>query len=208
MAAGAIKLRDGMPGRLFRISFSGELAYEIAVPARHGEALMQQLFDAGTDLGVTPYGIEALNVMRIEKGHMTGNELNGQTTAHDVGLGRMLATSKDFIGATLARRPYLMDPARARLVGLKPVDRKSKLAGGMHLLPQGAARTAANDEGHTTSVAFSPNLGHWIGLALLARGPERHGEHVLACDPLRGAETLVEVGPPVFVDPEGVRLRG
>ena len=208
MAAGAIVLRNGQRGRLFRISFSGELAYEIAVPARRGEALMQWLSEAGQELGVTPYGLEALNLLRIEKGHMTGNELNGQTTAHDLGLGRMVSAQKDFIGATLARRAWLLDPARPRLVGVRPVDVKAKITGGMHFVPQGAARTAANDQGHVTSVGYSANLGQWIGLGLLARGADRHGEQVRACDPLRGTETLVEVGPPVFVDPEGARLRG
>ncbi|HEX5651342.1 MAG TPA: sarcosine oxidase subunit alpha family protein [Steroidobacteraceae bacterium] len=208
MAARPIALRDGQRGRLFRISFSGELAYEVAVPARGGEALMEALFVAGADLGVTAYGLEALNVMRIEKGHMTASELNGQTTAHDLGLERMLSGTKDFVGATLARRAHLVDPARPRLVGLLPVDRKARIAGGMHFVPQGAERTAANDLGHVTSAGYSPNLQQWIGLGLLARGPERHGEHVLACDPLRGTETLVEVRPTVFVDREGARLRG
>jgi glycine cleavage system aminomethyltransferase T len=208
MAARPIALRDGQRGRLFRISFSGELAYEVAAPARGGEALMEALFVAGADLGVTAYGLEALNVMRIEKGHMTASELNGQTTAHDLGLERMLSGTKDFVGATLARRAHLVDPARPRLVGLLPVDRKARIAGGMHFVPRGAEHTAANDLGHVTSVGYSPNLQQWIGLGLLARGPERHGEHVLACDPLRGTETLVEVKPTVFVDPEGARLRG
>jgi sarcosine oxidase subunit alpha len=208
MAAGPIALRDGQRGRLFRISFSGELAYEVAVPARGGEALMEALFEAGRDLGVLPYGLEALNVMRIEKGHMTANELNGQTTAHDLGLERMLSGKKDFVGATLARRAHLVDPARPRLVGLRPIDPRARIAGGMHFVPRGAERIAANDQGHVTSVGYSPSLQQWIGLGLLARGPERHGEHVLACDPLRGTETLVEIGSTVFVDPEGARLRG
>jgi glycine cleavage system aminomethyltransferase T len=208
MAAGSIALRDGQRGRLFRISFSGELAYEVAVPARGGEALMEALFVAGADLGVTAYGLEALNVMRIEKGHMTASELNGQTTAHDLGLERMLSGTKDFVGAILARRAHLVDPARPRLVGLRPVDPKARITGGMHLVPRGAERTAANDHGHVTSVGYSPNTQQWIGLGLLTRGPERHGEHVLACDPLRGTGTLVEVGPTVFIDPEGARLRG
>ena len=207
MAAGEVTLNDGQRARLFRISFSGELAYEIAVPARRGDALMRQLFAAGADLGVTAYGLEALNVMRIEKGHCTGNELNGQTTAFDLGLGRMLSTQKDFIGAVMARRAALLDPGRPRLVGIRPVDGNARLSGGMHFVPQDAARTAASDQGHVTSVGYSPILNQWIGLGLLTRGAGRHGEKVLACDPLRGQETLVEICLPVFVDPEGVRLR-
>ncbi len=208
LAAGPVVLQDGGRGRLFRISFSGELAYEVAVPADRGEALVECLQSAGADLGVTPYGLEALNVLRIEKGHMTGSELNGQTTAHDLGLERMLSTKKDFIGATLARRAHLVDPARPRLVGLRTVDLTAKLAGGMHFIPAGAPLVAASDQGHVTSVGFSPDLGRWIGLGLLARGPERHGERMLAVSPLRGEQALVEICAPMFVDPEGARLRG
>jgi glycine cleavage system aminomethyltransferase T len=207
MAAGPVTLKDGQAARLFRISFSGELAYEIAVPARRGDALMRQLFAAGADLGVTAYGLEALNVMRIEKGHLTGNELNGQTTAHDLGMGRMLSSQKDFIGAVMARREALLDPARPRLVGFRPVDQAVRVSAGGHFIPKGAARTAANDQGHVSSVTYSPILGHWIGLGLLKNGAERYGEQLHLCDPLRGEETLVEIRSPVFVDAEGARLR-
>ena len=208
MACGDVRLDDGEAARLFRISFSGELAYEIAVPTRRGDALVRKLFAAGADLGVTAYGLEALNVMRIEKGHCTGNELNGQTTAFDLGLGRMVAANKDCIGGVLSRRAALADPARPRLVGLRALDPQAKLAGGMHLLAEGAPRDAAHDQGHVTSVCYSPDLGRWIGLALLKSGPDRHGEKLVAVDLLRGQETLVEVCSPVFIDSEGARLRG
>ena len=127
MANGAVTLANGQRGRLFRISFSGEMAYEIAVPARSGEALIRQLFEAGADMGVTAYGLESLNVMRIEKGHMTGNELNGQTTAYDLGLGRMCSTQKDYVGAMMARRASLLEPARPRLVGIRALDPKARV---------------------------------------------------------------------------------
>ena len=207
LAAGACSVLGGVRGRLYRLSFSGELAYEIAVPAQHGEALVEALFQAGADLGVTPYGTETLGVLRIEKGHPAGGELSGQTTAHDLGLGRLLAPSKDYIGAVLAQRPALTATSRARLVGVKPVDRGERLYAGAHFIAAGATATAAHDEGYVTGVAFSPALGHWIGLGLLARGPTRHGEQLRACDPLRGRETRVEVCDFVFFDPEGERLR-
>src|ERR1700731_3254881 len=101
--------------------------------------------------------------MRIEKGQPAGNELNGQTTAGDLGMGRMLSTKKDFIGRVLAGRPGLTDPDRPVLVGIKPVDRLSRLYAGAHFLPLGADGTLDNDQGYLTSVAFSPMLGHWIG---------------------------------------------
>ncbi len=198
----------GVPARLFRVSFSGELGYEIAVPARQGERLAEALMAAGGPFGITPYGIEALGVMRIEKGHVSGNELSGQTTAADLGLGRMASTKKDHIGRVMAARPGLADPSRPSLVGLKPVDGTARLRAGAHLLPPGVSATAANDEGYVTSVAYSPHLGHWIGLGLLARGPQRLGERVRAYDPVRGGDVEVEVCAPCFLDPKGERLRG
>ena len=202
---GARRFRwNGISARIYRLSFSGELAYEISVPADHGPALAQALHEAGA----TPYGTEALGVMRIEKGHPAGNELNGQTTAADLGFGRMMAKKKDFIGKVMAQRPGLTDPARPALVGLKPVDRAQRIRAGAHLLPVGAKPVAANDQGHVTSACFSPTLGHAIALGLLAHGPSRHGEQVVVHDPVRGADVLAEVCDPVFVDPEGVRLRG
>ncbi len=207
MAAADLRLADGIRARLFRISFSGELAYELAVPARSGDQVVRRLMEAGAPLGVTPYGLEALGAMRIEKGHVAGNELNGQTTAHDLGLGRMMSARKDFIGAVLARRGGLADAGRPRLVGIEPVDRGQRLGAGAHFVAPGAAVTSANDQGYVTSVAYSPTLGHWIGLGLLTRGPERGGERVIAVDPVRGRSVEVEVRDPVFVDPAGERLR-
>jgi sarcosine oxidase subunit alpha len=163
--------------------------------------------DRGAPHGIVPYGTEALGVMRIEKGHPAGNELSGQTTAHDLGFGKLLSTKKDFIGRFMAGRPALTDPGRPRLVGIRPVNRSDRLRGGAHFVPRDAEVTAANDQGYVTSVAFSPSLGHWVGLGLLARGPERHGEVIRAADPLRGADVMVEVCAPCFIDPEGARLR-
>jgi sarcosine oxidase subunit alpha len=194
--------------RLFRISFSGELAYEIAVPAGYGDALARALMAAGEEFGVVPYGTEALSVMRIEKGHVAGNELNGQTVARDLGLGKMMSTKKDYVGRLMAQRPALLDPDRPTLVGLKPLDPAARLRGGAHLFAHGAAITPDSDEGFVTSVAFSPSLGHWIGLGLLARGPERIGERIRVYDPIRGADLEAEIVSPLFVDPEGARLRG
>jgi sarcosine oxidase subunit alpha len=108
----------------------------------------------------------------------------------------------------LGKRPGLLDPDRPALVGFRPVDRSARLRSGAHFIARDATPDAENDDGYMTSVAYSPSNGHWIGLGLLKRGPERIGEIVRAHDPLRGADTLVEVVSPVFVDPEGGRVRG
>jgi methylglutamate dehydrogenase subunit C len=205
MAAVEMRWQD-VPARLFRLSFSGELAYEISVPASHGDRLVRALFEVGKDFDAIPYGTEALGVMRIEKGHPAGNELSGQTTAADLGMGRMMSTKKDFIGRVMAGRPGLTDPDRPSLVGIRPLGGERLRAGG-HLIPRRAEAIAANDQGYVTSVAFSPTLGRPIGLALLKRGPDRIGERVIVHDPVRGPDVEVEICNPVFIDPEGARVR-
>jgi sarcosine oxidase subunit alpha len=198
----------GVPGRLFRVSFSGERAYEIAVPADYGDALMRALMEAGKEFGITIYGTEALGVMRIEKGHAGGAEMNGTTTARDLGLGRMASTKKDFIGRVMASRPALVAPERPILVGFKPLDGTRKLAAGAHFIPLGASAAADNDEGYMTSVAWSPSLGHDVGLGFLKNGHDRLGQRIRAVDLLRGNDVECEITSPHFIDPDGERLRG
>jgi sarcosine oxidase subunit alpha len=198
---------QGRPARLFRISFSGELAYELAVPARCGDATVRAIMAAGEDMGVVPYGMEALGTMRIEKGHVAGAELNGTTTAHDLGLGRMMSAQKDYIGRVLAARPGLSAPDRPALIGVKPATRDARLTAGSHFLRLGAQPSLANDDGFISSVTFSPTLGHWIGLGFLGNGRERIGEMAQAHDPLTGGDVEVEITNPVFYDPDGKRLK-
>ena len=208
MACGGIGVCGGVEARLFRISFSGELAYEIAVPARYGESLARVLMEAGEDLDVTPYGTEALNVMRIEKGHATANELNGQTSAHHLGMERMLSKKKDFIGRVMAHRTELTHPDGIRLVGLKPLDRSATLTAGAHFLDKDSPPRADHDLGWMSSVAYSPIMQSSIGLGFVERGHERLGSVVRAVDFVRGTDIEVEVTSPHFIDPEGERLHG
>lgn len=208
LQVGNITVCGGVKARLYRLSFSGERAYEIGVPARFGDSLLRNLMQAGEEFEVCPYGSEALAVMRIEKGHISGPELNGTTTPRDLGLGGMVSKKKDFIGRVLGERPGLVDPERPTLIGFRPVNRTARLRSGAHLFARGVATTPDNDHGHLTSVAYSPTVGHWIALGLLRRGPERIGEIVRAYDPVRNGDDLVEVVSPIFVDPEGVKLRG
>jgi sarcosine oxidase subunit alpha len=206
MAAREIRILKGLPARLFRISFSGEHAYELAVPADFGNGVARALMEAGRAFGITPYGIEALSIMRIEKGHVAGGELNGTTTAGDLGLGKMMSTKKDYIGRMMAGREGLVDPRRQVVVGIRPVDARHRLRSGAHLLTRGQAPSMANDQGYITSVAFSPMLDMWIGLALLSGGRSRKGEVVQVFDGLRNHHMLAEICEPVHVDPENRRL--
>ena len=208
MACSECTLFGGTPARLFRISFSGELAYEIAVPARYGHAMMGALMQVGEEFDAVPYGTEALGVMRIEKGHAAGNELNGQTTAHMLGLGGMVSRKKDSIGSKLSARPEMIRDDGMRLVGFRPVDRTQLLTAGAHFLEAGAPADMAHDQGWMTSVAYSPELGHSIGIGYLKRGGERFGETVRAYSPVRNQDIMVEICSPHHIDPEGGRQRG
>ncbi|MEL6913433.1 MAG: sarcosine oxidase subunit alpha family protein [Pseudomonadota bacterium] len=207
MSCGAVTVA-GVAGRLFRISFSGEHAYEVAVPARYGDSLFRLLLAQAEALGGGAYGMEALNVLRIEKGHITHAEIHGRTTTFDIGMGRMVSAKKDCVGRTMAARPGLVDETRAQLVGLRPVEAGAELTAGAHLYNEGAAPLAANHQGYVTSVAYSPSLGHHIALAFLAGGRDRTGEVIRCWDGLRGLDAAVEVVSPSFIDPEGSRLRG
>ena len=209
MACTECTVFGGTPARLFRISFSGELAYEIAVPARFGDAMIRALMEAGKRFGAVPYGTEALGVMRIEKGHAAGNELNGQTTAASLGLGGMVSRKKDSIGSRLSEREELNAEDDVRLMGFRPVDRSAPLSAGAHFIEiDDNSPDLESDQGYMTSVAYSPSLGHSIGLGFLKRGRNRTGEIVRAYDPVRGGDTKVEIVSPHHFDPDGERQRG
>jgi heterotetrameric sarcosine oxidase alpha subunit len=197
----------GAPVRIHRMSYSGELAYEVFIPAGFGQAVWEALLAAGAAFGVVPYGTEAMGTLRIEKGHVAGGELDGRTTLKDLALERFASVRKPFIGAVLRRRPVLEDPARPSLVGLQPVDPAKPIRPGALLFPEGG-EIAGHGEGHVTSVTFSPAVGSHIGLALLARGQTRVGEMVRVVDLLAGETVPCRVTAPCFVDPEGVRQNG
>jgi sarcosine oxidase subunit alpha len=207
MGAGNITV-GGLRARLFRISFSGELAYEIAVPTRYGDALLRRMLEEGAEFDAIVYGTEALGVMRIEKGHVAGGELNGQSTALNMGLGKMVSKKKDSIGMVLSQREGLNDPDGYRLVGVRPVDPKGKLTAGSHFLEKGAAAVMANDGGWLTSKVYSPHVGSDIALGYLKGGDRKIGTRMRVVNLLAGTETEVEIVSPQFVDPEGERVRG
>ena len=207
MACGPIGVQ-GVQGRLFRISFSGEHAYELAVPSRFGDALFRQLVAQAEAMGGGAYGMEALNVLRIEKGFITHSEIHGRISAQDIGMGRMLSQKKDFIGKTMAHRPGFLEKRREQLVGMKPVGAVKQLTAGAHIYSDGQEPVRAHDQGYVTSVAFSPTFGHYLGLGFVQDGLSRHGEVLNMVDHLRGIQTRVELCDPVFFDPEGGRTRG
>ncbi|WP_107676409.1 sarcosine oxidase subunit alpha [Agrobacterium sp. LAD9] len=194
-------------GRLFRISFSGELAFELAVPAGYGESVADALMDVGKEHGIQPYGLEALSVLRIEKGHVTHNEINGTVVPADLGFGKMVSPAKaDFIGRAMVGREGLTDPDRLQLVGVVPLDSRKSFRSGSHILNRDAAATLENDQGYVSSSAYSPHVGSTVGLALVKRGSERQGEEVVIWNGVGDEYTPGRLCNPVFVDPANEKL--
>ena len=198
----------GIPARVFRISFSGELSYEINVAADYGRAMWERLMAAGEAFGIMPYGTEAMGVLRIEKGHVAGMELDGRTTPDDLGLGQLVNTAKDCIGLRSLKRPALAAAGRKQLVGLVPLDGTTAIPRGAQLVADAAAPLPNPILGHVSSNCYSPSLGKPIALALLANGRALTGKSLHATSPLTGVTVPVSVTHNVFFDPEGARVRG
>jgi sarcosine oxidase subunit alpha len=201
----------GLPARVFRISFSGELGYEINVPTGRATALWQAVRRAGDAFGLMPYGLEALDVLRIEKGHLSvGTEIDGRTTADDLGLGRLVSRNKPFIGRALLERAALSGPDRLQLVGLLAGDGRTPIPPAAQIVADGHGEDPHDKVpslGHVTAAIESPNLGKPVALALVRDGRARLGETLVALSPLTGERVPVTVSEPAFYDPEGARLR-
>ncbi len=205
MACAEITICSGIRARIFRLSFSGELAYEISVPSRYGDALIRELMSAGKEFNATMYGTEALGVMRIEKGHAAGNELDGRNTAVNLGLSGLMAKKKDYIGKTLSSREKLS--GNKTMVGFLSVNPSDKLTSGSHFMNTDDKILPENDQGHMSSVAYSPILERYIGIGFLKNGKERYNETLKAIDFLQNNHVEVKVVSPHFIDPNGDRLR-
>jgi sarcosine oxidase subunit alpha len=171
--------------------------------------LYQRVIELGADYGITPYGLEALDVLRIEKGHISvGGEIDGRTTPQDLGLASMVSIHKDFVGASLLQRPVLKDTNRLQLVGLVPVDNTHDIPTAAQLVDQEwHTGDVMNSIGRMTAVINSPTLGCSIGLALLERGHHRARDTLWTASPIENRSTEVRVVDRCFYDPGGSRLR-
>jgi sarcosine oxidase, subunit alpha len=197
----------GIPARIFRISFSGELSYEINVPADHGLALWERLIEAGLPWGITPYGTEAMHVVRAEKGYViVGQETDGSVTPIDLGQGALVSPNKDFLGRRSLARSDTARADRKQLVGLLPDNPDDILPEGAQLVAQPGGAPPAPMIGHVTSSYFGARLGRSFALALVEAGRLRHGEPVWA--PLPDRIIAARICPPVFYDPAGRRRDG
>ena len=194
----------GFDCRVYRISFSGELSYEIAVPASQGRAFWDALLDAGAEWGITPYGTEALHIMRAEKGFiMIGDETDGTVIPQDLGLNWAISKKKvDYLGKRAQARSHMTDPNRWKLVGLETVD-GSVLPDGAYAVADGTnANGQKNTQGRVTSTYHSPTLGKGIAMGLVLHGPDRMGE-VIDFPKVDGTIVKAKIVDPVFFDKEG-----
>lgn len=197
----------GVPVMICRLSFSGEMAFEVYCGAGHGTHVWQALVEAGEPFGLVPYGLEALGTMRIEKGHVTGAEIDGRTTARDLHLDWMLSKKKPFIGSATMDREGLAASERLQLVGIVSLDNRP-LNGGAHIVEELDEENPHGSIGHITACCYSPMLGKYIALALVKGGAARRGTRAFVSDPLRKRFGPVEIVSHHFFDPEGSRMHG
>jgi heterotetrameric sarcosine oxidase alpha subunit len=194
-----------VPVRFIRLSFSGELAYEVYAPADHGVALWEHVLAAAAPLGIKPYGLEALAALRIEKGHVAGLELDHRNTLDDLGLGKMAAKEKPYIGRALRQRPSLQAPDRWSLIGIECMELGKKLRGGSILFASGD-KIEGHGRGYITSVTWSIELDKYIALGLFQGGLKHVGEEIVCAFPLKDEQVKARIVSPHFIDPKGERL--
>ncbi|NVN40278.1 glycine cleavage T C-terminal barrel domain-containing protein, partial [Ameyamaea chiangmaiensis] len=199
----------GVPMRLFRVSFTGEVGFEINVPSGQMRAVWERIWQAGKPHGLTPYGTEAMHVLRAEKGYLiVGQETDGTMTPGDVGCGWAVSKAKaDFIGKRALTLAALNAPDRPQMVGLLTDDPQTVLEEGMQLVRAPESPAPVSADGHVTSSYYSPALGRSIAIAMVRGGRDRMGETLYA-PALTGAAIKVTIVNPVFYDPEGVRVNG
>ncbi len=201
----------GIPARIFRISFSGELSYEINVASWHGMALWKAVMEAGRAYDLTPYGTETMHVLRAEKGYIiVGQDTDGTVTPQDLGMEWVVSRQKDFIGKRSFARPDTGRTGRKQLVGLLPEDKAFVAPEGSHLVAVGAVLPTSSGVspslGHVTSSYYSPNLERSFALALVSDGRAKHGQTV--CCVSDGRLVPMKVTDTVFFDKENQRRDG
>ena len=195
----------GIPARIFRISFAGELSFEINVDANYGRQVWDAVMEAGEEFNITPYGTEAMHVLRAEKGYViVGQETDGSVTPVDIGVGRMVSRRKDFLGKRSLAMENLVRDDRKQLVGLLTEDDQEVLPEGGQIVDDSSAPTPVPMLGHVTSSYYSVNLGRSIALGIVKGGRARKGDLVYV--PLAdGRSITARIASPSFYDPKGDR---
>ena len=197
----------GVPARIFRISFSGELAYEINVESDYGIFMWKKIIELGKEMNIEPYGTEALSTLRIEMGHVAGSEIDGRVISSDLSLEGMLSKKKDFIGKRSLFREAFVNPNREKIVGVIPIDKKTMIPEGSHLVNDGNANLPNPKLGHVSASCWSVEYNNPFSLAILQDGKNKIGKKLYAVSPLKNKNIPVEIISSHYVDPKGERVR-
>ena len=197
----------GIPARIFRISFSGELAYEINVASNFGTFMWEKTIEQGQQFNIQPYGTEALSNLRIEMGHVAGPELDGRTIPYDVSLEGLVSKKKDFVGKRSLNRVAFTLSTRQKVVGLVPIDKKTIIPEGSHLVKDAKAKLPNPKLGHISSSCWSVEYNNPFALAILQDGKNMIGGKLYAFSPLQNKTIPVEIVSSHYVDPKGERVR-
>ena len=201
----ATKLKDGTPCRVVRISFSGELAFEMYIESDYAHGMMDLLWESTQKHDGCLYGLEALGALRVEKGHVTAAELDGRVTIDDAGLGKMASTKKSYIGSAMRKRGALSENDRETLVGFFPANQSDTFNAGTIVCEKN--QITGQGIGRITSVTHSPELGHWIGIGFVKGGLEKWKDtNLIGADPVRNKQMELKVVSPHMIDPEGKRM--
>ena len=197
----------GIPARIFRISFSGELAYELNVESDFGNFMWKKIIEVGNEFNIQPYGTEALSTLRIEMGHVAGTELDGRTIPYDNGLDGLISKKKDFIGKRSLNREAFNSNERQKVVGVVPLDKKTSIPEGSHLVKEANAKLPNPKLGHISASCWSVEYNNPFSLAILKDGKNMIGKKLYALSPLKNKSIPVEIVSSHYVDPKGERVR-
>ena len=197
----------GIPARIFRISFSGELAYELNVESDFGNFMWEKIIEVGNEFNIQPYGTEALSTLRIEMGHVAGTELDGRTIPYDNGLDGLISKKKDFIGKRSLNREAFNSNERQKVVGVVPLDKKTSIPEGSHLVKEANAKLPNPKLGHISASCWSVEYNNPFSLAILKDGKNMIGKKLYALSPLKNKSIPVEIVSSHYVDPKGERVR-
>ena len=197
----------GVKARIFRISFSGELAYEVNVRSDNGNFMWEKIIEVGEEFKIQPYGTEALSTLRIEMGHVAGSELDGRTIPYDNGLEGLVSKKKDFIGKRSLNKKAFISSDRQKVVGVIPLDKKTSIPEGSHLVKDANAKLPNPKLGHISASCWSVEYNNPFSLAILKDGKNMIGKKLYALCPLKKKSIPVEIVSSHYVDPKGERVR-
>ena len=197
----------GVNAKIYRISFSGELAYEVNVESDNGNFMWEKIMKVGKEFNIQPYGTEALSTLRIEMGHVAGSELDGRTIPYDNSLEGMVSKKKDFIGKRSLGKIAFVAPDRQKVVGVVPLDKKTSIPEGSYIVKDDKAKLPIPKLGHVSASCWSVEYDNPFSLAIIKDGKNMIGQKLYALSPLKNKTIPVEIVSSHYVDPKGERVR-